>query len=541
MKKAPLLILGGVVLLCGVGGYALKSQRAKMEAMLNQPKVATVTRGDIIVKVVDSGTLDAVKVVELRSRASGRLSTLLKDEGDSVRLGELIAIIDPQETELRVRQDAANLRGAQSGVMRQSVDIAQRRITVRAALNQAKARLAQLEMEMKSQPVLTSTAISQAQSALASAQQTRDQLARSTHPNLRTATETAKREAEANFENAQRDYSRQQELVQKGYVAERAVENSKLTLDLAKARLDSATANAARVEDQIRLETARSTEDVHKAEADLRRARANGIQDGVKREEYRSALAEVSKAEAAMRDVESMGYGKAQSQATVDQLGSVLSDSQRQLRETKIFSPINGVITKKLVQEGELVAALSGFSAGTAIVRIEDRNALMVKLSINEIDVAKLRLGMKAKVEVDAFPDLPLEGIVKKIAPASINLTSTTPSADNVVKYTVEIWLERPDRQLRSGMSAKCTLEVLRHDKVLTLPLEYVGKDEKGSFIELEPAKAGAKAERKYVKVGASSGAVIEIVSGVAEGVKVVKPTFSGPERQGMMQVGRRE
>lgn len=539
MKKAPLIGLGILVAICGVGGYAVKSQQAKLEALKNAPQLAEVKRSDISVKVVDSGTLDAIKVVELRSRASGRLSQLLKDEGDYVRKGDLIAIIDPQETELRVRQDAANLRGAQSGVARQAVDISQRRVTAKAALDQAKSRLVQLEYELQNQPVITSTAIAQAQAALASAQQSRDQLQRSTHPNLVTSTEATKVEAEANFDNARRELKRNQELLAKGYVAGRAVENAQLTLDVAQSRLKAALATVSRVADQIRLESARAQEEVRRAEADLRRARANSIQDNVKREEYKSAMAEVSKAQAALRDIESMQYARAQSQASVDQLSSVLSDSQRQLRETRIFSPIDGVITKKLIQEGELVAALSGFSAGTAIVRIEDRTALMVKLSINEIDVAKLRVGMQAKVEVDAFPNLALEGTVRKIAPASINLTSVTPVSDNVVKYTVEIWLEKPDRQLRSGMSAKCTLEVIRRDKVLTLPLEYVGKDDKGSFVMIAAADKKGSPTRKDITVGISSGSVVEVSGAIKEGESVAKPEYKGPPRKGMMEVGR--
>ncbi|MFN8221404.1 MAG: efflux RND transporter periplasmic adaptor subunit [Fimbriimonadales bacterium] len=541
MRRAPWIVVGIIVLLCAVGGYAFRSMQAAQLALIKKDKGATVEKGEIVVKVVDSGTLDAVKVVELRSRASGRLSKLLKDEGDYVKQGELIAIIDPQETELRVQQDSAQLRGAQSSVSRQGVEIAQRAVTAKASLAQAQARLSQLELELKAQPTLTSSAISQAEAAYSSALKQREQLRGSTLPNARTAAEASQREAQANFDDAQRALDRLVGLVEKGYVAERAMESARLNLDLARVRLESANANLSRVDSQQKLELSKADDAVRTAEADLKRARANGIQDQVKKREYESAVADLEKARAAMRDVDAMRFSKAQSEATVAQLGSVLSDSQRQLRETKIFSPITGVITKKFIQEGELVAALSGFSSGTAIVRIEDRTALMVKLSINEIDVAKLQLGMKAQVDVDAFPDMPLTGIVRKIAPASLNLASQSAgqsvASDNVVKYQVEIWLDKPDPKLRSGMSAKCSLETLRRENVLKLPVEYVGKDEKSSYIMLAPTGKDGKPQRKDVKVGASTGALVEIVSGASAGDKVVKPDYKGPERQGMMQV----
>ena len=91
-------------------------------------------RGEVKVQVVESGTIEAERVVELKSRAAGRLAKLLKDEGDQVAAGELIAVIDPTETRLQVDQNSAQLRGAQASVTRQDIEIRQRRHrTVRAS------------------------------------------------------------------------------------------------------------------------------------------------------------------------------------------------------------------------------------------------------------------------------------------------------------------------------------------------------------------------------------------------------------------------
>src|SRR5205823_5832479 len=86
-----------------------------------------VSRQDLSVKVVETGTVDAVKSVEVKSRVSGRLKRLLVDEGDHVKAGQLIAVIDPKETELAVRQQEAQLRGAVSQVKRTGIEAAQRR------------------------------------------------------------------------------------------------------------------------------------------------------------------------------------------------------------------------------------------------------------------------------------------------------------------------------------------------------------------------------------------------------------------------------
>ncbi|HMS54128.1 MAG TPA: efflux RND transporter periplasmic adaptor subunit [Fimbriimonadaceae bacterium] len=537
MRKAPIIVAVIIIALCGFGGFAFKA----MQDAKNQAKPdpgAVVDRGDLEVKVVDSGTLDAIKVVELKSRASGRLQQLLKDEGDRVKQGDLIAIIDPQETEFKVEQDSAQLRGAQSGVARQTIEIGQRRVTVAAALRQAQSRLAQLEMELKVQPTLTNSAITQARASLESAQQERRRLIESAHPNMRVSAEAAVVEAQANYENSKADEARQKELLAKGYVAQRVVENAQLSVRLAETRLNTAKQNLARLDAQLQVERTKADDDVRRAQAELDRATANRIQDSVKRKEYENAQAEVDRSRAALRDVDAMIQARAQSQAGVAQLQSVLSDSRRQLGETRIVSPITGIITKKLIQEGELVAALSGFSAGTSIVRIEDRTAMLVKLNINEIDVAKLATGLDAEITVDAFPSDKFTGTVRKIAPASNNLTTQVPSADTVVKYQVEIALTNPSDKLRSGMSAKCSLVVAKREKVLRLPVAYVGKDEKGNFVNLAPAKKDAAPVRKDIQVGLTTGTYAEILSGVKEGDKIVKPKYSGPEREGMMRVG---
>jgi HlyD family secretion protein len=543
MKRPILPIAIALLLICGVGGFALRarSQQALAAAEAQKEKFTTVQRGDIVVSVIETGTIDASKVVEVKGRVTGRLARLLVDEGDLVRQGQLIAVIDPKETSLRVEQDAAQLRGAESSVARSSIEIAQRRITARAAYDQAKSRVAQLALELKAQPTVTRSTIEEAQTALDTALAERDRLQQSVHPNQRTAAQSAVDEAQANYDNAQRDYKRQSDLADKGYVAGRLVDNAKLSVDLAKVRLDSAKDNLSHLDSALRAEISKANEAIAQARAGLRRAQANNYLPETKRQDYLSAVAELEKARAALDDPAVLQKQREQSMATVSQLRSVLSDSQRQLSETEIRAPISGVVTKKSLQVGELATGLSSFSSGSTIVKIEDRTGMRVKLDINEIDMAKLRLGMDATIDVDAIPGKPYHGIVQKIAPASKESPTGASSSDAVVKYEVEIVLQDADAKLRSGMSAKCTVDVIRKNDVLTLPLEYIVREGRKAFVQIPPANPkakGAKPEKRQVTLGAETGAKVEIVSGLKEGDKVVKPKFNGPERKGFMQAG---
>ena len=94
-------------------------------------------------------------------------------------------------------------------------------------------------------------------------------------------------------------------------------------------------------------------------------------------------------------------------------------------------------------------------------------------------------------------------------------------------------------------MSAKCSLDVIRRNDVLTVAKDYVAKDEKGYYVVLasnaKPAASGAPAApevKTYIKIGAESGAQYELLSGVNAGDKLVAPKYVGPPRKGMMQMG---
>jgi RND family efflux transporter MFP subunit len=503
---------------------------------------ASVTRGTLEAKVVETGAVDAVQAVEVKSRVSGRLKKLFVEEGDTVKAGQLIAEIDPNETELQLRQNQAQLRGAQSSVARSSVEIAQRRQTVAAEYRQAKIRVSQLQAEANAQPALTSAAIASAKAALDSASKEIERLQATSQPNARSADIAALDEAKANLANAKSEYERQQALLDQGYVAKRVVENAELSMKVAQLRLAQAQDSHDRLQGQLQNELAKASEARRQAQAEYDRTVATKFQVATKRQDYENAVADLQKAHAALRDIDALEQGKRQGQATVDQLASVVADANRNLHETEIRAPIDGVVTKKEALVGDLITGLSSFSSGSPIVRIEDRKSLRVILNINEIDTAKVREGMNAKIDVEAIPGVTYSGTVHRIAPASNNTgtEAAQASSDAVVRYQVEVWLDSTDARLRSGMSARCTLLVAKKPNALSLPVDFVGKDPKGRFVMIPQGdkKNPKPPQRVAVVTGLETGTMVEIISGLKEGEKVQRPAFNGPERQGFMQAG---
>lgn len=504
----------------------------------------TVKRGRLLSQVIETGSLDAVKTVEVKSKVSGRVARLLVDEGDAVAEGQLIAVIDPEETELRVSQDRSRLKGAQAALAQIEVQIKQRKVTSKTELDRAASRVETLKLELDAQPSLTRAEIASAETAYNNAVKTRDLLTRVTQPNQRASLLNQVLEAESNLQNAIAEEERSRNLLAKGYISQRAYESAKNQLDLATARVTPLKSQMGRLDSEQALERDQAEEAVKQAKAGLDRALANAFRDATKRKEYEQAITSKLDAEAALLDVQSLESSKMQQQANIQQIEDTLNDSLRLLRETEIRSPIAGVVTRRLVQVGELVASLSSFSSGTPIVRVEDRSRMLVKLQINEIDVAKLRLNMVAKIAVDAFPDREFTGRVTKIAPTDL-ATGAAPQAGGgsaVVKYEVEVAMEGVAPELKSGMSAKCTMIVLDRANVLVLPRQYVGREKDGTYFVMLPPKdkkdKDAKPTKVKVEIGDTSATSIEITSGVKEGEVVQKPDYSGPTRKGMMEFG---
>lgn len=195
---------------------------------------------------------------------------------------------------------------------------------------------------------------------------------------------------------------------------------------------------------------------------------------------------------------------------------------------------MSGVVTKRSVEVGELATGLSQFSAGSTILKIEDRSQFRVRLDINEIDVAKLKVGMRAEVRVDALPGKTLQGRVAKIAPASkvdVNAEGAAAAPSGVPKYQVEVNVVAAQSGLRSGMTAKCTILVTESKAAPSLPLEFVVR---GTAPYVEVAD-GPKGTRKVqVRLGVVSATRAEILSGLKLGDEVVQPGFAGPARKGV-------
>jgi len=277
-------------------------------------------------------------------------------------------------------------------------------------------------------------------------------------------------------------------------------------------------------------------------------------QGAISKSDWDASIAsfEISKAtiEASKQDVKSAEYNVQSAEAS-------LKEANERLIKTSVFSPIDGMITKLIIEKGERVAG-TDMMAGTEMLRVADLKKMEVKVDVNENDIVRVHLGDTAIIEVDAYLDHKFNGIVTEIA-NSAN-TSSQISADQVTSFDVKIMLlensykhlitsDRPF-PFRPGMTATADIQTQKKESVLSVPVEAVKARLDSELINKTNIKSSFQkvkaldneipklseivfvndksiARERKVKTGIQDNNFIEIIGGIKENEEIVIAPFS--------------
>jgi membrane fusion protein (multidrug efflux system) len=188
----------------------------------------------------------------------------------------------------------------------------------------------------------------------------------------------------------------------------------------------------------------------------------------------------------------------AAAQATLDAL-------KTRLGYALVRAPTAGVITEKRNEAGDVVSAQS------RLFTIADVSTLVVRVQVSELDISGLSIGQRAQMTVDAVDAASFTGTIRRIFPAADSVTRMVP---------VEIGISGPAvRQLRPGYLARVTVRLGERGDVLLAPVSAVvgARDARAVYL-----KQGDKVERRAVRIGQTSGTVVEILEGLTAGDTVV-------------------
>lgn len=198
-----------------------------------------------------------------------------------------------------------------------------------------------------------------------------------------------------------------------------------------------------------------------------------------------------------------------------------LANVQRRLKETTILSPIDGVVTERKVQFGQIVTSgISSVSGGTVLMKISDVSRLFVRAAVNESDIGSVKVGQKVEITVDAFARQKFGGEVVRIAAKGETLNNVT-VFDVMVEVTSENkTLLKPEMTTFVGIITKQSLQVV------AMPLEAVFLTKEGATVRV--GENDATAQTRKVKLGVDDSYLVEVTEGLKAGETILLERGSG-------------
>jgi HlyD family secretion protein len=523
-----------------------------------QFQTAEVERTDLKQTVSATGTVQPLTVVDIKSRAGGEVKLLAVDVGAMVKPGQLIARIDPTDSQTTYNQAEADVRAGNARISQTQQTLSLQRQTTAASIQDARAqvraaesRLAQAEAQSKAQPALTEAAIRQARASLTSAEQQLRQLRQATNPQATAEASTGLASAAATLRNAEQNLKRQQQLLAKGFVSQAEADAAETARDVAQANFEASQTRTSTVGAGQSATIAAAEARVAEARASVRSAEAQRVQNRLREQDVTNARAALAQARAglttALANQQQIGIRAAdidQARAQIARSQAALQNAQVQLSSTTIRAPRAGVILQKYLEQGTIIASGQSLtSEGTSIVQIGDLSRIFVNALVDEADVAQIKLGQKVNITLDAFPDEVFEGVVRRIDPRGA-------TDQNITTILTQVEVLKPTSSLRPGLNTECEFIVTEKKDVLVVPARAVrserggrggdakGGDSKGGDAKGSDSKGGGptkyvqvldaenKPQRRVVTTGLESGDSIEIISGLKEGEKVVTGTI---------------
>jgi membrane fusion protein, multidrug efflux system len=357
-------------------------------------------------------------ITPVASKIYGRVARVLIDDNQAVKAGQTLVQIDPADYQAAVDQAKAALAQAEGEARSAGVDVPRTSETVNSGSSNAQAQL------------------SGTQADLARAQATYEQAGTA---DLAVAQANVEK-SRANAELAKADLERYKPLMEKGEI-------SKQQYDAAKANAD-ATASAL-VADQQRLAQATRNVDISRAQLEAAKAHVDQASAGV-------ASAEADKKRVAIRSADAQAK-----LAAVDRARAQLDAAQLNLSYCNIIAPVDGVATHKSVEPGQIV------QAGQGLLVVVPLESVWVTANFKETQLRNMKPGQKAYVKVDTYGKT-FSGHLDSIAGATGAVLSLLPpenATGNYVKVVqripVKIVLDPipPDvAVLRPGMNVDATV-----------------------------------------------------------------------------------
>jgi HlyD family secretion protein len=330
-------------------------------------------------------------------------------------------------------------------------------------------------------------------------------------------------------------------------------------------RVDSGTASLEAAEgslEQLRqaVETARAQLD--QAQKTAARQRDLWNQQLTTREALEKAENDVAVATSALREREKQVTSQS---ARINQERAGLESARYDLSKVRIESPIDGIVTRRNIQEGETAVIGTMNNAGTVLLTLADMSVIQAEVEVDETNIPNVSLGQTAKVTIDALPDRTFKGHVSEIGNSPIQSTNQSNTSTQATNFKVVVMLDEPIPDVRPGFTCTADITTATRTHVTAVPIPAVAIRELvydannqvvkapidprkrrvtssvepvAAAAELKPGETrketegvfvirDAKVEFVPIKVGISGDKYFEVTSGLKPGDQVVTGPYN--------------
>jgi HlyD family secretion protein len=326
-------------------------------------------------------------------------------------------------------------------------------------------------------------------------------------------------------------------------------------------RTQASLAGAKSMLEETRSAIATARENLNLSRETARRQRELWTQQLTTRDALDRAENEVKVRETQLRQTE---QSLSTQEQRINETQASLSGAQYDLSKARIESPIDGLIVRRNIEQGETVVIGTMNNAGTVLLTIADMSIIEAEVEVDETDIPTVQIGQVAKVRIDAIPDKTFTGKVTEVGNSPIQTTTAGQTGQTATNFKVTIQLDNEIPEVRPGFTCTADITTATRAKALAVPIQAMAVrelvyDDKGAIVrppkqdgskkrpaveptasaeELKPGQTRKEAEGVFVirdknalflpvKTGIAGDKFFEVLDGLKEGDKVITGPFN--------------
>ena len=331
-------------------------------------------------------------------------------------------------------------------------------------------------------------------------------------------------------------------------------------------RVDSGSASLQAAEaslEQMRQSVESAQVQLTQAQQTLTRQRDLWRQQLTTREALDRAENDVKAAESAIREREKQVTAQS---SRINQERATLESARYDLSKVRIESPIDGIVTRRNIQEGETAILGTMNNPGTVLLTLADMSIIQAEVEVDETNVPHVQIGQLAKITIDAIPDKSFKGHVTEIgnSPIQANAAAGASTGTQATNFKVVVVLDEAVPEVRPGFTCTADITTAIRKDVVSVPIPAVAvrelvydangqvvkepkTDKKrrsstvepvASAAELKPGQTrketegvflvrNAKAEFVPIKMGIAGEKYFQVISGLQPGDQVITGPYN--------------